>query len=119
MDIARIIISIVMAVLLLFTGGGKVLRLKFSQVGREQLKLPQWFWVLTGSLELAAVVGLVWGIWYVPFGLVAAIGVAVLMIGAVLFRFRSGDAGARRGSLADIPLFLGAVALIVLNALSL
>ena len=115
MDIARIILSIVVAVLLVATGGGKVLRLKFSQVGREQLKLPQWFWVLTGSLELAAVVGFVWGIWFIPFGIAAATGVVLLMIGAIVFRFRSGLSAAKRGSVADVVLLLISAVIIVLS----
>jgi DoxX-like family len=115
----RVILSIVVALLLVATGGGKVLRLKYSQPGREQLRLSSVFWSITGSLELAAVVGLVWGIWFVPFGLASAIGVVLLMIGAIVFRFRSGSAAARRGAVADIVLLLISTAIIVLSVLAL
>jgi hypothetical protein len=115
----RVILSIVVALLLVATGGGKVLRLKYSQPVREQLRLSPVFWSVTGSLELAAVVGFVWGIWFVPFGLAAAIGVVLLMIGAIVFRFRSGSATARHGAVADIVLLLISTAIIVLSVLAL
>jgi hypothetical protein len=115
MNIARIVVSIVVALLLIVTGGGKVLRLPFSRANRDVLGVSPTFWIVTGALELAAVVGLVWGIWFPPFGIAAAIGVALLMIGAIVFRFRAADAGARRGFVADVVLFLIAVAIIVLT----
>jgi hypothetical protein len=41
MDTVRVILSIVVALLLVATGGGKVLRLKYSQPVREQLRLSR------------------------------------------------------------------------------
>jgi hypothetical protein len=119
MEIARIVLSVVVALLLLVTGGGKVLRLEFSKGNRVALGISPAFWIVTGVLELAAVVGLVWGIWFVPFSIAAAIGVVLLMIGAITFRFRSGDAKNRRGSVADVVLALLAVAIIVLGFFAL
>ncbi len=119
MEIARTVISIVVALLLLVTGGGKVLDLPFSRGNREQLKVHPVFWRVTGALEVAATVGLVWGIWFVPFGLAAAIGVVLLMIGALVFRFRTGDPKIRQQGVADIVIGLIAAAIVVLSVLSL
>jgi uncharacterized membrane protein YphA (DoxX/SURF4 family) len=76
MDIARIVLSILLGLMLLVTGGGKVLDLPFSRGNRESLSVHPVFWRVTGVLEVAATVGLIWGIWFVPFALAAAIGVA-------------------------------------------
>jgi len=119
METARVVLSVVVALLLLVTGGGKVLRLEFSKGNRVALGVSPRFWVITGVLELAAVVGLVWGIWFVPFGIAAAIGVVLLMIGAIAFRFRSGDAKNKRGAIADVVLALLGAAIVVLGFLAL
>jgi hypothetical protein len=116
-DLARIILSIVLALLLVVTGGGKVLRLEFSKGNQVALGVSPRFWFVTGCLEIAAVAGLVWGLWFVPFSIAAAIGVVALMIGAIVFRFHSGDAKNKRGSVADVVVGLLAAATAVLGVL--
>jgi uncharacterized membrane protein YphA (DoxX/SURF4 family) len=119
MDIARIILSIVLGLMLLVTGGGKVLDLPFSRGNRETLSVHPVFWRITGILEVAATVGLIWGIWFVPFGLAAAIGVALLMIGAFVFRVRTGNRGIIRQGIADIAVFVLTLVVILLSILML
>jgi hypothetical protein len=119
MDIARVILSVVLALLLVMTGGGKVLSLPYSAPGRVQLALSPSFWRVTGALEIAAAVGLVWGIWFVPFGIAAATGVVALMVGAMVFRVRASDRAAHRGIAADVVVLLIAAAVIVLSIGSL
>jgi len=119
MELARIILSVVLALLLLVTGGGKVLGLPYAHANREKLSVHPVFWRIIGVLEIAAVVGLIWGIWFVPFGLAASIGVALLMIGAFVFRLRTRDGAVLREGIADIVLLVLAVAAIVLETLAL
>ena len=119
MELARIILSAVLALLLLVTGGGKVLGLPYAHANREKLSVHPVLWRVIGVLELAAVVGLVWGIWFVPFGLAASIGVALLMIGAFVFRLRTKDRAVVRQGIADIVLLVLAVVMIVLETLAL
>jgi hypothetical protein len=119
MDLARIILSIVLALMLLVTGGGKVLGLPYAHANREKLSVHPVFWRVIGILELAAVVGLVWGIWFVPFGLAAAIGVALLMIGAFGFRLRTRDKAIVREGLADIAVFVLTLVVVLLCILTL
>jgi uncharacterized membrane protein YphA (DoxX/SURF4 family) len=119
MDIVRIILSIVLGLMLLVTGGGKVLDLAFSRGNRESLKVHPVFWRVTGILEVAATVGLIWGIWFVPFGLAASIGVALLMVGAFAFRIRTGDKNIIKQGVADIVVFLLDAVVIVLSVLAL
>jgi uncharacterized membrane protein YphA (DoxX/SURF4 family) len=118
-DIARIILSIVLGLMLLVTGGGKVLDLPFSRTNRDALNVHPVFWRITGVLEVAATVGLIWGIWFVPFGLAAAIGVALLMIGALVFRIRTGDRNTIKQGIADIAVFVLTGVVILLSALML
>jgi len=119
MDIVRIILSIVLGLMLLVTGGGKVLDLAFSRGNRESLAVHPVFWRVTGILEVAATVGLIWGIWFVPFGLAASIGVALLMIGAFAFRIRTGDKNIIKQGVADIVVFVLDAVVIVLSVLAL
>jgi uncharacterized membrane protein YphA (DoxX/SURF4 family) len=119
MDIARVILSVVLGLLLLLTGGGKVLDLAFSRGNREALSVHPVFWRVTGILEVAATVGLIWGIWFVPFGLAAAIGVALLMIGAFVFRVRTGDREMIKQGIADIAIFVLTLVIILLSILTL
>jgi uncharacterized membrane protein YphA (DoxX/SURF4 family) len=116
MEIARVILSILVGVLLLVTGGGKVLDLPFSRGNRDALKVHPVFWRITGILEVAATVGLIWGIWYRPFGAFAAIGVVLLMLGAIVFRIRTKDRKIIQQSVADVVLLILAVVIIVLTA---
>jgi hypothetical protein len=118
-DIARIILSIVLSLMLVVTGGGKVLDLPYARANRDKLSVHPLFWRGIGVLEIAAVVGLVWGIWFVPFSLAAAIGVALLMIGAFLFRVRTGDKAIQREGIADIAVFVLTLVVITLNIIAL
>jgi hypothetical protein len=119
MEIARIILSVVLALLLLVTGGGKVLDLSFSRGNRDKLSVHPVLWRVIGLLEVAATVGLAWGIWFVPFGLAAAIGVALLMVGAFAFRLRTHDRGIVREGVADIVVFVLALVMILLSVFAL
>lgn len=119
MELARVIVSIVLALMLTVTGGGKILGLKYASGNRDAIGVHPVFWRLIGVLELAAVVGLVWGIWFIPFGVAASAGVVLLMLGAIVFRFRSGKSEVKRQAIADVVVLLIAVGSVVLGALAL
>ena len=119
MDIARVVLSIILSLMLVVTGGGKIFDLPYSRTNRDKLLVHPLFWRGIGVLELAGVVGLVWGIWFVPFGLAAAIGVALLMIGALGFRVRTRDKAVLKEGLADISVFVLTLVVILLSILTL
>jgi uncharacterized membrane protein YphA (DoxX/SURF4 family) len=119
MDLVRVILSIVLALMLVVSGGGKVLDLAYARGNRDKLSVHPVFWRVTGVLELAAVVGLVWGIWFVPFSLAASIGVALLMIGAFAFRLRTRDRAIVREGIADIAVFVLTLVVITLGIITL
>lgn len=117
MELARIIISVVLAVMLVITGSGKVLGLGYANGNRDALNVHPVFWRITGGLEVAAAVGLIWGLWYVPFGIAAAIGLVLLMIGAIVFRMRTGKREVKVQAVADVIVLLLAAAVVVLGFL--
>jgi hypothetical protein len=119
MELARVIVSIVLAVMLVITGGGKLVGLKYASGNRDALGVHPVFWRVIGVLELAAVVGLVWGIWFIPFGIAASAGVVLLMLGAIAFRFRTGKPEVKRQAIADVVVLLIAIAAVALGSLAL
>ena len=52
---------------------------------------------LIGVAELAAAAGVLVGLVWPPVGLLAAVGLAVLLVGAILTHVRSGDSGRELG----------------------
>ena len=85
----HVIFSVVLALLFLLTGAGKVLGLAFANQNRDRLGVHPTFWRVTGVLEWAGAVGLIAGIWWWPIGLAAACGLALLMLGAIASRVRA------------------------------
>ena len=85
----HVILSVVLALLFLLTGSGKVLGLAFANRNRERLDVSPTFWRITGVLEWAGAVGLIAGVWVPALGVAAAVGLGVLMVGAVVARLRA------------------------------
>lgn len=75
-------------------------------------------WTTIGSLEVAAVVGLIAGIWVPLPALLASVGIIALMLGAIVVRARAGQRSAQP-YLADGLVLLIAPSSVILNALAL
>jgi hypothetical protein len=117
MFITRLIFDVLLALLLLSTGGGKLRQLPSSLAIRDSLGLSNRAWKTIGALELVAVVGLLVGIWIPVAGLLASAGVVALMIGAIVVRARVGQKTAAP-YIADTVVVLLALAATVLHALA-
>jgi uncharacterized membrane protein YphA (DoxX/SURF4 family) len=115
MEVARIVLDLLLAAVLLMTGGGKVAGAASSHAIRDSLRVAPGRWKLIGSLELIGVVGLVLGLWFPATALAASIGVAALMIGAIIVRKRAGESWFG-GVTADVVIFLLAAGAAILNA---
>jgi DoxX-like protein len=115
--IARLILDALLVLLLLGTGGGKLLQVTSSLAIRDSLQLSNRLWRTIGTLEILAVVGVIVGIWVPVIGLLASAGVAALMIGAIIVRARAGQ---RSPSpyVADVVVLVIALASTVLHALA-
>ena len=90
MHVAAIVLSVALALLFFGSGGSKLLG--DNQSGRrEHLRADQRLWSLIGVLEVAGGVGLLVGLVVPVPGIAAAIGLALLMVAAVLGHGRVDD----------------------------
>jgi uncharacterized membrane protein YphA (DoxX/SURF4 family) len=99
------VLQLVLAALFLFAGGIKLVTPVEEMLQQIPLPVPGWFLRFTGVVEMLGAVGLVlpWllGVW--PFLTpLAALGLVIVMIGAVIFTALTGDV-----AMALIPLVVG------------
>ncbi len=92
MTIATIVVTALLAPAFLIPGFLKVAGAKqFLQI-RDQLHIAAGLWVLIGALELVGAAGLLVGLWVPAIGIAAAVGLALLMAGAIGAHLRVSDA---------------------------
>jgi hypothetical protein len=119
MEALRIVLSVALALLLLSTGGGKLAGIKSSRQIRDSLGIGAGPWKAIGGAEILIVIGLLVGIWVVPVGLAATLGVIVLMLGAIAARVRAGGAQRRAGVAGDAVVLVLAVVAAIAAGVSL
>lgn len=86
------ILSGLLALLALAAGGPKmVLKGDVSASLQSHMGLSAGLVRFIGLAEVAAGVGLIVGLFWQPLGIAAAVGMALLMVGAVGYHFRVGD----------------------------
>lgn len=112
---ARTVLSIALALLLISTGSGKLAGLASSHQIRASINVSVPVWRMIGVFELMVVVGLVVGIWLPPVGLAAALGAVVLMIGAIVTRLRAGGEQLKTGITADAVFLVAASATAIMG----
>lgn len=86
-----VVLSLVLGALFLVTGGGKVAGLPQSLRARDQFGMTPTAWRTIGLLEAAGAIGLLVGLKVGLIGLLAAIGLALLMLGATATRVKVRD----------------------------
>jgi hypothetical protein len=91
MDTATVVVTVLLAALFLFAGSIKLLGVAKSLEIRDHLGVQPLQWRLIGTCELAGVAGVIVGLWWSPIGLAAAIGLALLSVGAIAFHVRASD----------------------------
>jgi hypothetical protein len=115
MDTAAVIVTLLLAALFTFAASIKLLGVSQSLAIRDRLGVTPLQWRLIGTLELAGVAGVLVGLAWPTIGIAAAIGLALLSIGAIGFHIKASD------SVVDMaPAVLGialAVATAVLHTL--
>jgi hypothetical protein len=112
-SLATVIVSILLAALFGFASSIKLLGVRQSLEIRDHLGISATNWRGIGLLELAGVIGVVVGLWWPPLGIAAAIGLALLSVGAVVSHVRASDRADQ-----SVPAALGlalAIALVVLH----
>ena len=90
-DTATVIVTLLLAALFTFSSSIKLLGVPKSLEIRDHLGVSPIQWRLIGALELAGVAGVLVGLLWAPIGIAAAIGLALLSIGAVAFHLRASD----------------------------
>jgi uncharacterized membrane protein YphA (DoxX/SURF4 family) len=81
MHITLIVLSALLAVAFLGSGGFKLVGAKQSLTMRDQLRVGAQPWRVVGALEVAGALGLAVGLFVPALGVAAAAGLALLMIG--------------------------------------
>jgi uncharacterized membrane protein YphA (DoxX/SURF4 family) len=114
-EAVRVVLDVLLSLMLIATGGGKLLGADSSHAIRDSLHVPAGRWTMIGALEIIGVIGLVVGIWRPATAVAASIGVVVLMLGAVLTRRQAGQAWSP-GVRADVVVLLIAVVAVISNA---
>ena len=89
--VAKIVVTALLAALFAFAGLIKVLGVRQSLAIRDHLGVDPTQWRLVGLLELAGVAGALAGLAWAPIGVAAAIGLALLVLGAIVFHVRASD----------------------------
>jgi DoxX-like protein len=92
--IAKVVVTALLAAILGFAGVIKVVGVAQSLTIRDHLGLNPVQWRMIGALELAAVAGVLVGLSWPPIGVAAAIGSALLLLGAIGFHARASDSAA-------------------------
>ncbi|WP_337099122.1 DoxX family protein [Paenibacillus sp. YIM B09110] len=86
------ILTIVLQSWLLFSmaffGGSKLAGASHQVELFDSIKLPQWFRVITGYVQIVGCMGLIIGYWYPEFAAWAGIMIGIMMLFALLSHFR-------------------------------
>jgi hypothetical protein len=90
-DTATVIATLMLAALFTFSSSIKLLGVPKSLAIRDHLGVSPIQWRAIGALELAGVAGVLVGLLWAPIGIAAAIGLALLSVGAVTFHLRASD----------------------------
>jgi uncharacterized membrane protein YphA (DoxX/SURF4 family) len=91
MSVAIIVLSALLAVAFLGSGGLKLAGAKQSLQMRDQLHVGARLWRLVGALEVVGALGLAAGFVVPVLGIAAAVGLALLMAGAIVTHARARD----------------------------
>jgi len=92
MGIAYLVVTIVLAAMVAFSGVGKLRRdPKIVHVIHEVVGVPMKFFPLLAACEIVGALGLVLGIWLSFLGAAAALGLVFYFTGAVVSHLRVGD----------------------------
>ena len=109
MSILIIIIQVVLGLLFVGIGSMTIAGRKMFVENFRRFGYPQWFRIVTGSLEVLGGIGLLIGIWLPWLAALASAGLTLVMLGAVFTQVRT------RESLQKIvlPIVMGVLAIVV------
>lgn len=91
MQIAVVVVSIGLAIFMFVAGVLNVFFIGDARKNQAHLDISVGLTRFIGWCQWASVIGLIGGLWWRPIGIAAAIGLLLLLIGAVLAHRRVGD----------------------------
>jgi putative oxidoreductase len=109
MSISIIIIQVVLSLLFVAIGSMTVAGRKMFVENFRRFGYPQWFRVVTGSLEVLGGLGLLVGIWLPWLAALASAGLALVMLGAVFTQVRTKESWQR----VVVPFVVGVLVIVV------
>jgi len=117
MHLAYLLVTVLYALLIAFSGIGKMRRDPHQvQVVHETIGVPLRFFPVLAACEFAGAVGLVAGIWWLPIGIAAGTGVVLYFVGATISHVLAGDLKGIGPAVFMLMLAVAALALRVLTA---
>ena len=116
MNAAYFAITAAMALMVMFSGVGKIRRdPRQVAVVHETVGVPLRYLPFLAACEFAGGLGLVIGIWWSPLGVAAAAGLVLYFVGAVVSHLRVGDVKGLGPAAFMLTLAAGALVLRVLT----
>jgi hypothetical protein len=116
MHTAYLAITVVFALMVTFSGVGKIRRDPLPvKVIHETIGLPFKYFPLLAACEFAGAVGIVVGIWLPPIGIAAGTGLVLYFVGAIVSHLRIGDVKGIGAAAFMLVLAAGTLALCVLT----
>lgn len=91
MTITTIILSALLMLAFLGAGVGKLRRAEPVTGTLEGLGVTPGLQQLVGALEVLGALGVLIGLWLQPLGILAAVGLVLMMLGAIIFHVRAHD----------------------------
>jgi len=116
MGIGYLMITILLAAMVLFSGIGKLRNdPRIVKVVHETVGVPMKYFPFLAACEMAGAVGLVLGIWWSPAGVAAGIGLLLYFLGAILSHVRVRDIKGIGPAAFLLTLSAGALCLLLLT----
>lgn len=91
MEVLTYILQGILALMFLMAGYGKITGSEMHVEGFKHWRLPQWFRIVTGIVELAGAVLLIVGYWIPSFAVAGALLLAITGVGGILTHMRVKD----------------------------
>lgn len=91
MTIVAIVLAVLLAAVLVGSAVAKLTRAEAVVESLTRVNVPSGMYPFLAAVEIAGAIGLVWGIWWSPIGIAAAVGVILYFVGAVIFHLRAKD----------------------------
>lgn len=115
MNIAYLVVTLVFAALVAFSGLGKIRRdPRIVQVVHVVVEVPLKYFALLAACEFAGALGLVLGVWWPSVGVAASFGLILYFVGATVSHLRVGDIKSIGPALFMLAVAVGTLAVRIL-----